>query len=151
MMTWVERISWKWESLMWRLEDVALNTLSIWRKLDLRTKITRVNFIQEDGTWWLSISIWQLLDQHTTMWKLGKCWFCPYVMHRVNKNAIYHLNEPDGTILRMPIAKRRVKTFNKEHEEYLWTILLEVDEVHSSTEEEENLTSALSISNISTY
>ena len=72
-------------------------------------------------------------------------------MHRVNKNAIYQLKELDGTILRMPIAKRTIKTFNKEHGEYLWTILLEVDEVHSGTEEEENLTKALSISNISTY
>ena len=54
-----------------------------------------------------------LVHQHTTMRKFTKRWFGPYEVRKVFDNGTYRLCKLDGTILRVPIAGKRVKIFKK--------------------------------------
>ena len=51
--------------------------------------------------------------QHTTTRKFAKRWFGPYEVQKVFDHGSYRLCELDGTILRVPIAGKRVKIFKK--------------------------------------
>ena len=51
--------------------------------------------------------------QYTTIQKFAKRWFGPYEVRKVSDNGTYRLCELDGTILRVPIAGKRVKIFKK--------------------------------------
>ena len=51
--------------------------------------------------------------QHTTLRKFATRWFGPYEVWKVFGNGTYRLCELDGTILRVPIAEKRVKIFKK--------------------------------------
>ena len=51
--------------------------------------------------------------QDTTIRKFAKSWFGPYKVRKVFGNGTYRLYEFDGTILRVPIAGKRVKIFEK--------------------------------------
>ena len=51
--------------------------------------------------------------QHTTIRKFAKRWFGPYEVRKVFDNGTYQLSEFDGTVLRVPIAGKRVKIFKK--------------------------------------
>ena len=51
--------------------------------------------------------------QHTMIRKFAKRWFGPYEVRKVFDNGTYRLCELDGTVLRMPIAGKRVKIFKK--------------------------------------
>ena len=54
------------------------------------------------------------------MWKFAKRWFGPYEVREVFDNGTYRLSELDGTILRVPIAEKRVKIFKKRTVLYAW-------------------------------
>ena len=47
------------------------------------------------------------------MRKFTKRWFRPYEVQKVFDNGTYRLCELDGTMLRVPIARKRVKIFKK--------------------------------------
>ena len=54
-----------------------------------------------------------LEHQHSTVRKFARRWFGPYVVERVNDNAIYLLRELDGTMFKNPIAGKRNKVFRR--------------------------------------
>ena len=66
----------------------------------------------EEGDWVIVYDS-SLDHQHTTMRKFAKRWFRPYEVRKVFDNGTYRLCELDGTILRVPIAGKRVKIFKK--------------------------------------
>ena len=68
--------------------------------------------------------------QHTMIRKLAERWFRPYEVRNVFDNGTYRLSELDGTILRVPIAGKQVKIFNKhiDEEPYVISEMTENDE-----------------------
>ncbi|KAL2641461.1 hypothetical protein R1flu_009048 [Riccia fluitans] len=79
-------------------------------RFDARHKL-RPRDIKE-GEWVLVYNS-SLVNQHSALYKFSKCWFDPYVVVRINDNATYVLRELDGTQLRIPIARKRVKIFKQ--------------------------------------
>ena len=74
-------------------------------------------------------------NQHTTMGKFAKRWFGPYVVWKVFDNGTYRLSELDGTILRVPIAGKRVKNFKNRTDEEPYVIQTEADNEEQSDED----------------
>ena len=70
--------------------------------------------------------------QHTTIRKFAKRWFGPYEVRKVFDNGTYRLCELDGTILRVPIAGKRVKIFKKRTDEKPYVILERTDNEEQS-------------------
>jgi hypothetical protein len=52
-----------------------------------------------------------LEHQHSTLRKYSRRWFGPYVVVATYDNATYTLHELDGTMLKIPVAGKRIKTF----------------------------------------
>jgi hypothetical protein len=52
-----------------------------------------------------------LEHQHSTLMKFSRKWFGPYVVVATHNNATYTLRELDGTILKIPVAGKWIKTF----------------------------------------
>jgi hypothetical protein len=72
----------------------------------------------EEGDWVLVYD--SCLDnQHRATRKFARRWFAPYVVTSVNDNGTYHLAELDGTWIAVPVAGKRVKAFNKHHDNEL--------------------------------
>ena len=69
----------------------------------------------EEGDWVIVYDS-SLDHQHTKIQKFTKRWFGPYEVQKVFDNGTYRLGELDGTILRVPIAGKRVKIFQKRTE-----------------------------------
>ena len=65
--------------------------------------------------------------QHTTVRKFTKRWFGPYEFRKVFDNGTYRLSELDGTILRVPIAGKRVKIFKKRTNNESYVAIDETD------------------------
>ncbi|KAL3680996.1 hypothetical protein R1sor_023952 [Riccia sorocarpa] len=66
----------------------------------------------EEGDWVLVYDS-SLDNQHSALRKFSRRWFGPYVVVRVLDNATYLLRELDGTPLRVPIARKRMKIFKR--------------------------------------
>jgi hypothetical protein len=66
----------------------------------------------EEGDWVLVFDS-TLEHQHSTTRKFARRWFGPYVVVQVHENGTYSLRELDGTLLRIPIAGKRVKAFKR--------------------------------------
>lgn len=62
---------------------------------------------------WVLIYDSSLMHQHSTVKKFAKKWFGPYVVLKVHDNATYSLRELDGTVIRNPVAGKRVKAFRR--------------------------------------
>jgi hypothetical protein len=62
---------------------------------------------------WVLVFDSSLEHQHSTIRKFARRWFGPYVVVTVHENATYSLRELDGTILRTPIAGKRIKAFRR--------------------------------------
>ena len=69
----------------------------------------------EDGDWVIVYDS-SLDHQHSTTRKFARRWFGPYEVRQVRENGTYLLSELDGTLLRSPIAGKRVKIFKKREE-----------------------------------
>ena len=54
--------------------------------------------------------------QHSTTRKFARRWFGAYEVRQVRENGTYLLSELDGTLLRSPIARKRVKIFKNWEE-----------------------------------
>lgn len=92
------------------LEKLEASRLSNKERFD-RTHRLRSKPI-EVGDWVLVFD--SILEhQHSTLRKFARRWFGPYVVVTVHKNATYSLRELDGTILRIPIARKRIKAFRR--------------------------------------
>ena len=61
------------------------------------------------------------------MRKFAKRWFGPYEVRKVFDNGTYRLSELDGTILRVPIAGKRVKIFKKRTDDKPYVIQAEAE------------------------
>ena len=66
----------------------------------------------QDGDWVLVYDS-SLDNQYTTMRKMVRRWFGPYVVMQVLDHGAYKLCELDGTVLKVPIAGKRVKLFKR--------------------------------------
>mgnify|MGYP000061182129 FL=1 len=73
--------------------------------------------------------------QHTTIRKFAKRWFGPYEVRKVFDNGTYRLCELDGTILRVPIAGKRVKIFKKRTDDKPYVSLDKTDNEEQSDNE----------------
>ena len=62
---------------------------------------------------WVLVFDSSLEHQHSTLRKFARRWFGPYVVVTVHDNATYSLRELDGTLLRIPVAGKRIKTFRR--------------------------------------
>ena len=102
----------------------------------------------EKGDWVLVFDS-TLEHQHSIVRKFARRWFGPYVVERVNNNAIYLLRELDGTMFKIPIAGKRIKVFRRrdgrfhsnDFESFLSPKIIEdnfedADEVQSEEEDE---------------
>ena len=69
------------------------------------------------------------------IWKFAKRWFGPYEVRKVFDNGTYRLCELDGTVLRVPIAGKRVKIFKKRTDEKPYVILDKTDNEEQSDED----------------
>ena len=55
-----------------------------------------------------------LYNEHNSIQKFANRWFKPYEDRKVLDNGTYRLCQLDGTILRVPIARKWVKIFKKQ-------------------------------------
>ena len=68
---------------------------------------------------WVLVYDSSLDNQHSTSRKFAKRWFGPYIVKQVYDNATYLLRELDGTELKIPIAGKRIKLFQRRGDEHL--------------------------------
>ena len=66
------------------------------------------------------------------MRKFKKRWFGPYEVRKVFDNGTYRLCELDGTMLRVPIAGKRVKIFKKRTDKEPYVTLDKTDNEEQS-------------------
>ena len=71
--------------------------------------------------------------QHTI--NIQQRWFGLYEVRKVFDNGTYRLSELDGTILRVPVAGKRVKIFKKRTNEKPYVIQAEADNEEQSEED----------------
>ncbi|KAL3684474.1 hypothetical protein R1sor_002496 [Riccia sorocarpa] len=132
----IEDSVFSWVSLPWE-DGVDRETLLAWRIRQLERREEDLADVQEKlkqarlknksrfdkthrlrpkpiqpGDWVLVYEI-TLENQHSTVRKFSRRWFGPFVVLVVNDNATYSLRELDGTILRLAVARKRVKLFKK--------------------------------------
>ena len=88
----------------------------------------------EEGDWVIVYDS-SLDHQHTTIRKFAKRWFGPYEVRKVFDNGTYRLCELDGTILRVPIAGKRVKIFKKRTDDRPYVILDKTNNEEQSDED----------------
>lgn len=96
---------------------------------------------------WVLVFDSSLEHQHSTLRKFSRRWFGPYVVVATHDNATYTLRELDGTLLRLPIAGKRIKAFKRRdgrfHSDDIATFETqeeeEVEGTESETSEDENL------------
>ena len=65
---------------------------------------------------WVIVYDNSLDHQHSSVRKFARRWFGPYEVRQIYDNGTYRLCELDGTMLRTPIAGKRVKLFKKRNE-----------------------------------
>ena len=73
--------------------------------------------------------------QHTTIRKFLKRWFRPYEVRKVFDNGTYRLYKLDRTMLRVPIARKRLKIFKKRTDEEPYVTLDKTDNEDQSDNE----------------
>jgi hypothetical protein len=56
-------------------------------------------------------------NQHKATRKFARRWYGPYVVTIVNDNGTYHLAELDGPRIAVPVTGKRIKAFNKRHDD----------------------------------
>ena len=92
------------------LEKLKAARLSNKDRFD-KTHRLRTNSIQIGD--WVLVFDSSLEHQHSTLRKFSWGWFGPYVVVATHDNATYSLRELDGTMLKIPIAGKRIKTFKR--------------------------------------
>ena len=80
---------------------------------DRSDKIKRIwpRNVQEGD--WVLVYDSSLDNQYSTIQKFTKRWFGPYEVRKITNNTTYFLNELDGTEIRIPIARKRIKIFKR--------------------------------------
>jgi hypothetical protein len=106
----------------------------------LRTKSIQI------GDWVLVFDS-SLEHQHSTLRKFSRRWFGPYVVVATHDNATYTLRELNGTMLKIPVAGKRIKTFKRRDGRFYADDIAdfetqkdeEVEQADSETSEDSNL------------
>jgi hypothetical protein len=106
----------------------------------LRTKSIQI------GDWVLVFDS-SLEHQHSTLRKFSRRWFGPYVVVATHDNATYTLRELDGTMFKIPVAGKRIKTFRRRDGRFYADDIADfetqedekVEQVDSETTEDSNL------------
>ena len=80
------------------------------KDFDKRYRLRLRKIVEGD---WVLVYDSSLDNQHSTAWKFSHRWFGPYMVKKVEDNAIYRLGELDGTPLALPIAGKRIKIFKR--------------------------------------
>jgi hypothetical protein len=88
-----------------------------------------------------------LEHQHSTLRKFSRRWFGPYVVVATHDNATYTLRELDGTMLKVPVAGKRIKTLRRRDGRFYADDIAdfetpedeEVEKADSETSEDGNL------------
>jgi hypothetical protein len=86
---------------------------------------------------WVLVFDSSLEHQHSTLKKIARKWFGPYVVIDVHDNGTYSLRELDGTRLKVPVAGKRVKAFRRRDSRFTPNDLAEV--VEFDLDEQEDL------------
>jgi hypothetical protein len=87
-----------------------------------------------------------LEHQHNTLRKFSRRWFGPYVVVATHDNATYTLRELDGTMLKIPVVGKWIKTFRRRDGRFYSDDIAdfaaqednEVEEADSETSEDGN-------------
>jgi hypothetical protein len=106
----------------------------------LRTKSIQI------GDWVLVFDS-SLEHQYSTLRKSSRRWFGPYVVVATHDNATYTLRELDGTMLKIPVAGKRIKPFRRRDSRFYADDIAdfetqedeEVEQADSETSEDSNL------------
>jgi hypothetical protein len=88
-----------------------------------------------------------LEHNHSTLRKFSRRWLGPYVVVAKHDNATYTLRELDSTMLKIPVAGKRIKTFKRIDRRFYADDIAdfgtqkddEVEEADSETNEDGNL------------
>jgi hypothetical protein len=88
-----------------------------------------------------------LEHQHSTLRKFSRRWFGPYVVVATHDNATYTLHELDGTMLKIPVVGKQIKTFRRRVGRFYADDIAdsetqedeEVEQADSETSEDSNL------------
>ena len=97
----------------------------------------RPRAIQEDD--WVLVYDSSLDNQYSAHRKLSKRWFGPYMVKVVHENATYTLAEMDGTMIKIPIASKRIKLFKRRESSTYELDDLDKSHVLEDKEEAEDL------------
>jgi hypothetical protein len=104
----------------------------------LRTKSIQI------GDWVLVFDN-SLEHQHSTLRKFSRRWFGPYVVVATHDNGTYTLRELDGTMLKILVIGKRIKTFRRRDGRFYSNDIVdftaqndEVEEADSETSEDGN-------------
>ena len=54
-----------------------------------------------------------LEHQHSMLEKFVRRWFRPYVVVTVHDNSMYSFQELDGTLLKIPVSRKKINTFRR--------------------------------------
>ena len=95
------------EIAMMRLKEARLKNKD---RFDKKHKLRPQPIEKQD---WVLVYDSSLDNQHSTMRKVTKRWFGPYVVKHVHDNATYSLCELDGTELKIPIVGKMIKLFKQ--------------------------------------
>ena len=96
-------------------QKIALDKLKEAR-LSNKDKFDKTHQLRTKG---IQIGDWVLVfdssldHQHSTLRKFSWRWFGPYVVVATYDNALYTHCELDGTVLKIPIAGKRIKAFRR--------------------------------------
>jgi hypothetical protein len=127
----LERLPEDIEMALERLKVARLNNKERFDKTH-RLRMKKI----EEGDWVLVFDS-SLENQHSTVRKFAKRWFGPYVVIKVHSNGTYSLRELDGTLLRIPIAGKKVKVFKRRDGRFDHEELAELLDPNSQTDEDE--------------
>jgi hypothetical protein len=67
---------------------------------------------------WVLVFDSSLEHQHSTLRKFSQRWFGPNVVVARHDNATYILRELDGTMLKIPVAGKRIKTMRRRDDRF---------------------------------
>jgi hypothetical protein len=96
---------------------------------------------------WILVFDSSLEHQHSTLRKFSRRWFGSYVVVATYDNATYTFHELDGTMLKIPIVGKWIKTFKRRNgwfcpddvADFITHEVDEVEEAYSKISEDENL------------
>jgi len=126
------------EDLAIALDKLKAARLGNKERFDRTHRLTAKTIREGD---WVLVFDSTLEHQHSTVRKFARRWVGPYVVNKVHLNGTYSLRELNGASLRVPVAGKRTKLFQRSgrfHLEDLKEILNPHDPEDGQQAEEED-------------